>query len=67
MSPVQDVLHRELAFLARCDDAEELDTALEAYKTWEIMGSVLVSETKRQKRALAINRLTARLRVMTGR
>ncbi len=67
MSTVQEVVRRELSFLARCDDEEELAAALDGYKEWELMGSVLVSEAKRRKRTLAIDRLTSRLNVMTGR
>lgn len=67
MSSVQEVLRRELSFLTKCDDEEELAAALDAYKQWEMMGSLLVSEAKRRRREFAINRLTARLRVMTGR
>jgi len=67
VSTIQEVLRRELTFLARCDSEEELAAACDAYKEWQIIGSVLVSEAKRRKRTLAINRLTARLNVLTGR
>jgi len=64
---VQIMYRRELSFLTKCDDEDELAAALDVYRQWEQMGLLLVSEAKRRKRECAINRLTARLRVMTGR
>ena len=67
MSSVQEVLRRELSFLTKCADEEELPAALDAYKQWEMMGSLLVSEAKRRRRECAISRLTSRLSTMMRR
>ncbi|GEM_PF-945022 len=66
MSGVQKALRRELSFLSHCDNEDELSAALDAYREWEQMSSILVAEAKRRKHECYVNRLTGRIRVMIG-
>ena len=66
MSGVSNALHRELSFLSHCENEDELSAALDAYREWEQMGSILVAESKRRKHERTVNRLTGRIRAMIG-